>query len=224
MTMLFAVGVLALVVASGCFIWLTVLAFKESVGWGLAVFFIPFAFIFFAVKHWPDAKRPFLSYMGTTVAGVMLLFASGIMAGMKAGAMMEEEMLAAMQEAEQQGFDFDDPTPAPDPVESPEARPAPRPIVVESENSMPSVEPEPAPARAERRVSKLPPDGKVPVSRADRYVGERVRVTGRGGLETTGTLRSARGDRLVLEKDLGGGIASFELSRREIDTLVILRR
>jgi hypothetical protein len=94
------------------YIWLTVLAFKRSVGWGLAVLFIPFAFIVFAVKYWTEAKVPFLVNLGSGVAGVAIFFAIG---GAMLGMMMQmtpEEMSAedaanfiesTMDEMEQSG-------------------------------------------------------------------------------------------------------------------------
>lgn len=41
-------------------IWFLVVAFRESVLWGLACLFIPIAQLFFLIVHWPVAKRPFL--------------------------------------------------------------------------------------------------------------------------------------------------------------------
>jgi hypothetical protein len=41
-------------------IWLLVVAFKESVWWGLGSFFIPFVGLIFAIMHWQVAKKPFL--------------------------------------------------------------------------------------------------------------------------------------------------------------------
>lgn len=65
------------------FIWLCVLAFREHIGWGLAVFFLsPVAAIVFAIKHWQDAKKPFLVYAGSTTAFfVLAIFAFSAMGG-----------------------------------------------------------------------------------------------------------------------------------------------
>ena len=45
-------------------------AFKVSVGWGLAVMFLPFAALFFVIKNWEDTKTPFLVGIG----GGVLMF------------------------------------------------------------------------------------------------------------------------------------------------------
>lgn len=51
-------------------IWLLVVAFRESVLWGLGVVFIPFVSVIFAIIHWDDAKWPFL----INLAGTILFF------------------------------------------------------------------------------------------------------------------------------------------------------
>lgn len=56
-------------------IWLLVRAFQTSLGWGLAVFFLPFANIVFLIKHWVFAKKPFL----LSVAGVVLVIVGSVM-------------------------------------------------------------------------------------------------------------------------------------------------
>ena len=59
------------------FVWLCVLAFKEHIGWGLAVFFLsPIGAIVFAIKHWQESKKPFLIYAGSTVAFFVLAIAA----------------------------------------------------------------------------------------------------------------------------------------------------
>jgi hypothetical protein len=50
-----------------CGVIILIQAFKVSVGWGLAVFFIPFAGLFFVLNHWEDTKKPFLAGVGAAV-------------------------------------------------------------------------------------------------------------------------------------------------------------
>ena len=81
-------------VAFGTFIWLVVLAFKRSTGWGLAVLFLsPIAAIIFAIKFWGDAKRPFLLTTGSTVAMFVIVI---LLAGQLGGF----GMLKLMREAQ----------------------------------------------------------------------------------------------------------------------------
>ena len=41
-------------------IWFLVVAFRQSVLWGLACLLIPFVSLIFLIIHWNEAKRPFL--------------------------------------------------------------------------------------------------------------------------------------------------------------------
>jgi hypothetical protein len=52
-------GVCGLVAVAGG-IWLLVVAFKESLVWGLVCLLCPPAPIVFAIMHWEKAKKPFL--------------------------------------------------------------------------------------------------------------------------------------------------------------------
>ncbi len=50
------------------------IALEESVGWGLACLFLPFASLIFTIRHWDEAKAPFL----WSVFGVLPLVFLGI--------------------------------------------------------------------------------------------------------------------------------------------------
>ncbi|WFB36774.1 hypothetical protein P3T73_03235 [Kiritimatiellota bacterium B12222] len=67
------VGTLLLVIGGvlsfAASIWYVIVAFQQSVGWGLAVFFLPFADVFFLFCHWQEAKRPF----GMSIFSFLLL-------------------------------------------------------------------------------------------------------------------------------------------------------
>jgi hypothetical protein len=56
-------------------IWLLVVAFKESVWWGLGSIFIPFVSLVFVIVHWQVSKKPFLIQL----AGIALCIV-GVMA------------------------------------------------------------------------------------------------------------------------------------------------
>jgi hypothetical protein len=57
-------NILGLIVGMGGGIWLLVVAFQESVGWGLACMLIPCAALYFVFTHWDEAKLPFLVNIG----------------------------------------------------------------------------------------------------------------------------------------------------------------
>lgn len=46
-------------VSLAAFVWLLVIAFKESTVWGLVCLLIPFAMLVFVFKFWDEAKMPF---------------------------------------------------------------------------------------------------------------------------------------------------------------------
>ena len=75
--LLLCLGALCVVIGA---ILLIVAAFRESVGWGLAVIFIPFASLVFLFKHWDAAKVAFLFQAGG-IALVGVLFSMGLLSG-----------------------------------------------------------------------------------------------------------------------------------------------
>lgn len=86
------VGLIGLV----SFIWLLVVAFKESILWGILVLlFSPLSAIAFSIYHWDTSKKPFLVYLTTTV----IFFAMFFNTFSKMGGM---EMLTTTQETAQQ--------------------------------------------------------------------------------------------------------------------------
>ncbi len=78
-----------------CGVIILIKAFKVSVGWGLAVFFIPFAGLFFVINHWNDTKNLFLGGL----AGAMMVFLGAIMLGNDASERATQQQNAAMAEA-----------------------------------------------------------------------------------------------------------------------------
>lgn len=45
-------------------IWFLVVAFKESIWWGLGCLFVPFVGLIFLILHWSEAGKPFLVSLG----------------------------------------------------------------------------------------------------------------------------------------------------------------
>lgn len=62
---LLVVGVILSVVGS---IWFLIVAFQESVLWGLGCMFLPFVSLIFLISHWRDAAKPFgVSLLGSLI-------------------------------------------------------------------------------------------------------------------------------------------------------------
>ena len=75
-------GTLLMVVGYGIAIvggiWLLVVAFRESLGWGLCSLLLPIVSLVFAITHWDDAKKPFLTNLvGVAVVIVGILLKAG---------------------------------------------------------------------------------------------------------------------------------------------------
>jgi len=51
-------------------IQILIMAFRESVLWGLGILFVPFVGLIFVVMRWQDCWKPFL----TNVAGIVVLW------------------------------------------------------------------------------------------------------------------------------------------------------
>lgn len=45
-------------------IWILMLAFQESIVWGIGCIFVPFVSLIFVVMNWDEAKKPFLINLG----------------------------------------------------------------------------------------------------------------------------------------------------------------
>jgi hypothetical protein len=56
----YALLIIGLIISAFAGIWFLVVAFRQSVLWGLGCLFIPFVSLIFLIVHWAEAKRPFL--------------------------------------------------------------------------------------------------------------------------------------------------------------------
>jgi hypothetical protein len=71
---LVGIGYLAAMIGG---IWIIVIAFQDSVLWGLGSLLIPLVALVFVIQHWEETKKPFLIEIG----GIVLAVAGGAMAG-----------------------------------------------------------------------------------------------------------------------------------------------
>jgi hypothetical protein len=53
-------------------IWFIIVTFRQSVLWGLACLFLPFASLIFIIVHWKKAKTPFLLWLLVSIPLVFL--------------------------------------------------------------------------------------------------------------------------------------------------------
>jgi hypothetical protein len=228
MGFLFLLVMLLSLVSSVAFIWLLVLAFRESVLWGLGVLFVPFFFIFFAIKYWDGAKRPFLIYTGSAVTMVIVFVAmGGMMIGSAAAAASEEMTFSAGAapaiSSGESSSAAQPPRSVPQPAGAPSAATQQRELP-----GMPSVR-GPVYSSSSDLVAAASSQGalsynEIPVRQAGNYVGQSMRIHGTDGTDTHGRLKSAEADVLVFERHLGSGTFAFEVPKNEIQTLKVLDR
>jgi len=70
-------AVIGWVVAVVGAIMILIIAFKESVGWGLASLFIPIVLLIYTFTRWQKTKKAFLIY----VVGIVVAILGGIISG-----------------------------------------------------------------------------------------------------------------------------------------------
>lgn len=207
-------------------IWLVVIAFKESVLWGLMVlilslFLSPIPVIIFAAMHWKRANKPFLIHIIATILffffGFNLMYAyvtksMEIESQQKSGEITEEEAQRRMLEM----FGMEVP---------PELRKeATGPKTTEDEISKLTEQleknnaPEPVAAPVPQRTEVFKP---IKLSQAAKYIGKVIRVMTVEGVVKQGTLMEVRYDRLVLKREYRGGDFSFNVLNRSIKNIEI---
>jgi hypothetical protein len=61
-------------------IWFLVVAFRQTIWWGLGCIFIPFVWLIFLIMHWGEAKNPFfVSLLGGVIIAVAAILMPGAM-------------------------------------------------------------------------------------------------------------------------------------------------
>lgn len=73
-TLLVIIGLIIAIVAG---IWLLIVAFQESILWGLGSILLPIITLIFVVVHWDVAKKPFLIQM----VGTLLMIVGAMLGG-----------------------------------------------------------------------------------------------------------------------------------------------
>ena len=77
-TILLVFGVILSVIGG---IWFLIVAFQESVLWGLGCMFVPFVSLIFLITHWRDAAKPFgVSLLGSVM--VLMVWRAAVPPGL----------------------------------------------------------------------------------------------------------------------------------------------
>ena len=224
--LLLAIGA---ILSLGGWVMLTVLGFKKSIGWGLAILFLSWLIIplvIFLTKHWAEAKTGFLLLVvGTVVSGIGWFAVVGSVA------------TSAMA-----GFETFELSPTEVPVEEPIAAPAedePPPTVIEGEPATAVVEeaatdvslgvssptpvvalPTPAGAVLGERVEW---EQLIDPAHLSAHVGELVELRMRDGSVLRVTLDGVEPDALRVTQRVGGGALSYPVRRSQIAEVHVTR-
>ena len=60
------------------FIWFLVVAFRQTIWWGLGSLFIPIVALIFLIMHWGDAAKPFFVWL---IGAVIMIVVAVLMPG-----------------------------------------------------------------------------------------------------------------------------------------------
>jgi hypothetical protein len=58
-------------------IWIVVIAFQESILWGLGSLLVPLVGLIYVAMHWEETKKPFLILVGGIVVAVLGIIVAG---------------------------------------------------------------------------------------------------------------------------------------------------
>jgi hypothetical protein len=228
---------LACLVATASFIWLAIVAFKQHILWGLAVLFVPFAPIVFAIMYWHDSKKPFLINLASSVLAVMLVFGAGGTALLMGARMAPEMMADAGMEFEPDSnaaYVLAEATPPPAPQSGPVSLPSHErdtsrddrdALAITLQPTSPHLEASQAGMASPMRRSRRSPGDEIPLDEIDEtYVGSVLRVVSRDGLDSNARLTTVTPTTLSFERDVGIGTVAFDLSHREIEAVYLTGR
>lgn len=234
--MLIAAFVLLVIVVASS-IWLTVEGFKKHIIWGIGIVFVPFVALIFTAVHWGKAKKPFLTYLISSV-----LLAAVIFEPMRV-VMQEYDQLSrkfATGEITQQQFEdmlgqrtirifrgkspvFDDEdllTPEEQRIESLRAELESRNEEIRESQAYAAdkAKQEEKVAEVLRKVQIFSP---IKIAQANQYIGKKVRIVDFDGIERQGILINAGYDRFTIERKFAGGRVKFDVLIKNIKTLEV---
>lgn len=239
---------LAALVALVSYIWLVIVAFKKSIGWGFAVLLLsPITAIIFANKNWRKSKKPFLIYITTSTAcfayvGYIFVYLGGLdMVDMaqkiQQGKFSEQEAAQFMEKTmdrmassglldehdkkqlQQMQSAFQKTKTGVSDAQKEGAVPLTE-TGIGKVGGTPEEEAEGGVASAEPTAPEYKP---IAVAEAGNYVGANIKVVGKDGVVHKGILKEVSTDRLVLETWVYDGTFGFELRSADIKSLQVYR-
>jgi len=231
-----ALVLLVIVIISS--LWLTIVGFKKHILWGIGMIFVPLVALVFTAMNWSEAKKPFLTYLISSILLVAVIFEPmqvvinksvelsqqverGEITEQQAQEMIQQKMIQIFS-GEQGTVTNDDDllTPEEQRIETlreelrikNEAAVASQEYAEEQAKKIEAVE------EVRRKVKVFTP---IKISEANKYVGKIVRIVSFEGVERQGTLINAGHDRLNVDRKMAGGGFKFNVLTKDIKILEV---
>jgi hypothetical protein len=212
--LLFVVGGL---IGLAAWIWLVVVAFRVSTGWGVVILLLSWTWvpvIIFAVQHWDMAKRPVL----LTVASVVVTVAASLVAFLVVGVELGSAMLAGDATTAPEAGDATGTVvlPPPRPTAAP-THPSWESVVEEMDRdagaSWETFVPSPTPVQSGRRTLSW--------DRCASRIGRLIELDLANNTTVIAVLEAIEPNRLRVRHSIGGGEASYWIERDQIVSIRI---
>lgn len=219
-------------------LWLTIVGFKKHILWGIGMIFIPVVALVFTAMNWSKAKKPFLTYLISSVLLVAVIFepmqvvmneSKELFQQVERGEITEQQAQEMIQQQMiqiflgEQGTVIND-----DDLLTPEEQrinALSEELQIKNDAAIASQEYAAKQAKKVEEVEEIRRKVKVftpiKISEANKYVGKIVRIVSFEGVERQGTLISAGYDRLNLDRKMAGGRFKFDVLTKDINILEV---
>ncbi len=222
-TLLAILAVVALVLLLTGTVMVTRTAFRVNVMWGLAVIIIPFAFVAFWFKYWPESKRSAITLIASFIIFIPIVahYADKIPLGdIDAELQMLDAATAPPPVVEPAPKEdtpaSEEPPEITDSTLSALQRAAREAKQAELENPKVEVQPiEPPRARSSSGPKQIPP------ARLPEYLGSIVELRLKDGRNREGMLESVRAGAVQLQQNVGSGTVSFSIPIKSIESATV---
>jgi len=231
-----ALVLLVIVIISS--LWLTIVGFKKHILWGIGMIFVPVVAFVFTAMNWSEAKKPFLTYLISSVLLVAVIFEPmqvvinkrvELSQQVERGEITEQQAQAIIQQrmmqifSGEQGAVINDDellTPEEQRINALRAE-----LDIKNEAAIASQEYAEEQAKKVEAVEEVRRKVKVftpiKISEANQYIGKIVRIVSFEGVERQGTLISAGYDRLNVDRKMAGGGFKFNVLTKDIKILEV---
>ena len=232
------VALVLLVIVMISSLWLTVVGFKKHILWGIGMIFVPVVAFVFTAMNWNKAKKPFLTYLISSILLAAVIFepmqvvmndSVAIFQQVERGEITEQQAQEMIQQkviqifsGEQGAVINDDDLLTPEEQRINTLREE---LDIKNDAAIASQEYAAEQAKKVEEVEEIRRKVKVftpiEISEANKYVGKIVRIVSFEGVERQGTLINAGHDRLNVDRKMAGGGFKFDVLTKDIKILEV---